>query len=169
MNNGTLSALNPSISPVAASFFPTQRRDDIATETEIGEMNMATAASYVVSPHALRPIAAGTERSADQMSASYMIALGVRVVREVGDLWRRARQTSKRLATLSIDTEIRFRSAGDMAKFTRELSEAISTLAARYHDETAAGGRVHRVVLIAHPLFDQDANGKEADKEEKCH
>ena len=51
---------------------------------------MATAASYVVSPGALGPVAVDPSREADRLSASYLIALGARVVREVGDLVRRA-------------------------------------------------------------------------------
>jgi hypothetical protein len=72
-------------------------------------------------------------------------------VRELGALWRRARHGDKRLATLTLDTEIRFRSAADRADFTREVTAAIAALTAKYHDETAPGGRMHRVLLVAHP------------------
>jgi DNA-binding transcriptional ArsR family regulator len=113
---------------------------------------VATAASYVVAPQALGPVASDPARSADRLSASYLIALGARIVREVGDLWRRAREADKRLATLAIDTEIRFRSAAERAEFTQELTHAITSLVARYHDESAPGGRPHRLVLVAHPL-----------------
>ena len=51
---------------------------------------VATAASYVVSPSALGPVAVDPNREVDRLSASYLIALGARVVREVGDLVRRA-------------------------------------------------------------------------------
>ena len=73
------------------------------------------------------------------------------MVREVADLFRRAESAGKRLATLSIDTEIRFRSAAERAEFSRELTEAVTRLAARYHDEDASGGRPHRLVVVAHP------------------
>jgi DNA-binding transcriptional ArsR family regulator len=113
---------------------------------------VASAGSYVVSPTALGPAAADPERTTDRLSASYLIALAARVVREVGDLLRRARAADQHLATLSIDAEIRFRSAADRAAFTGDLTEAIARLAARYHDETAPGGRRHRLVVMAHPL-----------------
>ncbi len=112
---------------------------------------VASAASYVVSPEALGPAAADPKRNADRLSASYAIALAARVVREVGDLWRRARAADKRLATLSIDTEIRFASAADRAAFTRDLTQAVTALAARYHDASAPDGRPHRLVVVAHP------------------
>ena len=112
---------------------------------------VATAASYVVSPRALGPVAADPNREVDRLSASYLIALGARVVREVGDLVRRAKETGKRLATRAVDTEIRFRSATDRAAFSNELAEAITTLASKYHDESASGGRAHRLVVVAYP------------------
>src|SRR6186713_1208449 len=89
---------------------------------------VATAASYVVSPSAMGPVAIDPDREVDRLSASYLIALGARVVREVSDLVRRAKQAGKRLATLAVDTEIRFRSATDRAAFTSELTEAITKL-----------------------------------------
>jgi DNA-binding transcriptional ArsR family regulator len=113
---------------------------------------VATAASYVVSPSALGPVAADPNREIDRLSASYLIALGARVVREVGDLVRRAKETGKRLATLAVDTEVRFRSATDRAAFSNELAEAITKLVSKYHDESAPGGRAHRLVVVAHPL-----------------
>ncbi len=113
---------------------------------------VATAASYVVSPGALGPIAVDPDREVDRMSAGYLIALGARVIREVGDLVRRATATDKRLATLAVDTEVRFRSAADRAAFSHELTEAITHLVSRYHDAAAPGGRAHRLVVVAHPL-----------------
>lgn len=112
---------------------------------------VASAASYVVSPGALGSVAADPERATDRLSAGYLVALAARVVREVGDLLRRAETAGKRLATLSVDTEIRFRSAAERAEFSRELAESIARLAARYHDEDAPGGRRHRLVVVAHP------------------
>ena len=119
---------------------------------------VATAASYVVSPSALGPVATDPGRRADRLSASYLIALAARIVREVGGLVGRSEETDKRLATLSIDTELRFRSAADRAAFSAELAEAVTTLVSRYHDESAPGGRAHRLVIVAHPLPHKSKN-----------
>jgi hypothetical protein len=70
----------------------------------------------------------------------------------VADLVRRAAAAGKRLATLAVDTEVRFRSAADRAAFTAELTEAVAKLVSKYHDESAPGGRAHRLVVVAHPL-----------------
>jgi DNA-binding transcriptional ArsR family regulator len=113
---------------------------------------VATAASYVVSPSAMGPSAVDPNREIDRLSASYLIALGARIIREVGDLVRRATAADKRLATLAVDTEVRFRSAADRAAFSSELTKAIAKLVSKYHDESAPGGRAHRLVVVAHPL-----------------
>jgi hypothetical protein len=113
---------------------------------------VATAASYVISPKAMGPVAVDPNREVDRLSASYLIALGARVVREVGDLVHRAKEAGKRLATLAVDTEVRFRSATDRAPFSNELTEAITKLVSKYHDEFAPGGRAHRLVFVAHAL-----------------
>ena len=73
-------------------------------------------------------------------------------MREVGALVKRAHDEEKRLATLSIDAEIRFRSAKERAAFSAELASAVNALVARYHDEHAPGGRPHRLVVVAHPM-----------------
>ena len=118
---------------------------------------VATAASYIVSPGALGPVASDPGRSDDRLSASYLIALSARAVREVGDLWRAARAKDKRLATLSIDTAIQFRSPADRAAFTEELTHAVTSLAARYHDESDSDGRSYRLVVAAYPKPKEDA------------
>ena len=119
----------------------------------------ASAASYVVSPSAMGKAATDPERNADRLSAGYLVSLAARVVREVGVLWRRSQELDKRLPTLSIDSEIRFRSATDRAAFTQELTKAVTSLVARYHDASASSGRWHRLVLLAHPLPQETKNG----------
>jgi DNA-binding transcriptional ArsR family regulator len=113
---------------------------------------VATASAYVVSPGAMGAVAVGTVREMDRLSASYLIALGARVVHEVADLVRRAKEARKGLATLAVDTEIRFRSAADRAAFSAELATSITKLVSKYHDGSAPGGRAHRLVVVAHPL-----------------
>jgi DNA-binding transcriptional ArsR family regulator len=108
----------------------------------------ATAATYVISPAALGETAVDPERAADRLSAGYLVALAGRVVAEVGGLARRAEAAGKRLPTLSMDTEVRFRSAEDRAAFAEELTAAVVDLVSRYHHDD---GRPHRLVVAAHP------------------
>lgn len=105
---------------------------------------VATAASYVISPAALGTSGADPERIGDRMSARYLIALGARLVREVGNLVR----SPHRVPTLAIDTEIGFASAEDQAAFAEELASAVTDLAHRYHHDD---GRPYRLVVVSHP------------------
>lgn len=112
----------------------------------------ATAASYVVSPAALAASGADPDQTADRLSARYLVALAGRVVREVGSLARRAEAAGRPLPTMAIDTEIRFRSAADRAAFADDLTNAVISLAARYHHDD---GRPYRLVVVAHPTSEE--------------
>jgi hypothetical protein len=113
---------------------------------------VASADTYVVSPAAFGPVAPDPARTSDRLSASYLIALAARAVGEVGSLLRRARAAQQPLPSLSIDAEIRFRSAAERAAFTSDLTETVKELVARYHDDGAPGGRAHRLIILAHPV-----------------
>jgi DNA-binding transcriptional ArsR family regulator len=113
---------------------------------------VATASAYLVSPTALGEAAGDPVRTADRLSAHYLLALAARLVSEVGEAVRRAERAGQRLPTLGLDTEIRFRSAAERAAFTAELTGAVTDLVARYHDAHTGGGRWHRLVVGAHPI-----------------
>ena len=110
---------------------------------------VASAKSYVVAA-VLGERGADPSR-ADKLSTRYLSAIGARMVREVADLARSADRAEKSLATLTIDTEIRFGSAATRQAFTEELTNAVTDLSARYHDEATRGGRWHRLIVAAHP------------------
>jgi DNA-binding transcriptional ArsR family regulator len=116
---------------------------------------VATAASYVVSPGALGAAASDPRRAADRLSATWLVALAARAVREVGDLSRRARRSDRRLVTLALDSEIRFRDPAARAAFADELAGAITDLVSKYHDGAAADGRDYRLLVAAHPVPDR--------------
>jgi DNA-binding transcriptional ArsR family regulator len=108
---------------------------------------VATAASYVISPGTLGEAAADPARVGDRLSARYLIALGARVVHEVGRLARRGE-----VATLSLDAEIRLAPAG-RAAFAEELTRLVTELASRHHDEA---GEPYRLLAAAHPVPEED-------------
>jgi DNA-binding transcriptional ArsR family regulator len=112
----------------------------------------ATAASYVISPIVLDAVAPDPDRSPDRLSARWLLALSARLVRDVGALITGAARAGKPVATFALDGEVRFASAEDRAAFATELTEAVTTLVARYHDESAPRGRRYRVIVAVHPL-----------------
>lgn len=113
----------------------------------------ASASVYLVSPGALGDAAADPETvpAEHRLSAHYLAAVAARAVGEVGDLLRRADRAGRALPSLTIDTEIRFRSAAERAAFADDVARAVAALASRYHDESAPGGRRHRLVVLVHP------------------
>lgn len=124
---------------------------------------VATASSYVVSPAALGELGADPSRNRDRFSAGYLIALAARVVREVGELWKGARQDNKRLATLSIDTCIQFASPVERASFTQDLSQAVNELVQRYHNEKVPDGRPFRLLIASYPAPPERKDNSHAD------
>jgi hypothetical protein len=89
-------------------------------------------------------------------------AVAAQVVRDVGALITRAAKARKRVSTFAIDGRVRFASAADRAAFARELAEAVAALAGQYHDETAPGGREHRLVVAVYPGVHAQARANEA-------
>ncbi|MEU4330696.1 ArsR/SmtB family transcription factor [Nonomuraea dietziae] len=116
----------------------------------------ATASSYVISPRAMAGVAPDPSRAPDRLSARWLLAIAARLVSDVGTLITGAAKARKRVATFAIDGQVRFASAADRAAFAEELATAVTTLVSRYHDDTAEGGRTHRVILAVHPTVDPD-------------
>ncbi|MCW2915036.1 MAG: ArsR family transcriptional regulator [Actinomycetia bacterium] len=124
-----------------------ERRKGNVTE----RMVRATAASYVISPSALAAVQPDPARSPDQLSVRWLLAVAARLVRDVGALVTAAARARKRVATFAMNGQVRFAPAADWAAFARELAESMAALVSKYHDETAEGGREHRVVVAVHP------------------
>jgi DNA-binding transcriptional ArsR family regulator len=133
-----------------------ERRKGNCTERVL----QASAASYVISPSTLSSLEPDPSREPDQRSARWLLALAGRLVKEVGELIGAASDAGKPLATLGIDSEVRFASARERAAFAAELAGAVNGLVARYHDEAAPGGRSHRFVVALHPTI---TNSKESE------
>ena len=80
----------------------------------------------MISPDALGDAAADPARM-DRLSARYLIAVGARIVREVGRLAERGE-----VATLTIDAELKLT---NRKAFAEELTQLVTELAARHHDD----------------------------------
>jgi len=109
-----------------------------------------TARAFVISPEASGSIGAATAAT-DRLSAAAQLQVAARTIEEVAALDARATRDGRRLATLTLDTVIRFATPADRLAFTEEITDAIARLAARYNDARARGGRTFRLVVCAHP------------------
>lgn len=128
---------------------------ELSEERRKGNMTervmQATAASYVISPAALADVQPDPDRIGDRLSARWLLAVGARLVTELGQLITGATKAGKRVATFGLDAEVRFASAADRAAFAEELTTAVTQLVSKYHDERAERGRPHRVIVAVHP------------------
>jgi hypothetical protein len=111
----------------------------------------ATARAFIISPEALGPLGPTAETAADRLSSAYLMAAAGRTIRDLASLEARARKAGKRIATLTVDTDIRFASAESRAAFAEELTSAIARLTAKYHNDRAPGGRRFRLLAAVHP------------------
>jgi DNA-binding transcriptional ArsR family regulator len=111
----------------------------------------ATSRAYLVSAEALGSLAQGALEATDRFSAAYVVAIASRAITELASMRRAADEAGKRLATLTVETEIRFAGAAERAAFAEELAREIARLTAKYHDESAPRGRPHRIVSFAYP------------------
>ena len=119
---------------------------------------VATARGYVLSPELLGKLAADPAQVADTLSANYLLGLASKIQSELGMASQLAAKAGKRLATLSINTELRFTSPEQRASFTAELQRAILEVVGhhsapfRKDDGSAAEGRPFRLVLGCYPI-----------------
>ena len=115
----------------------------------------ATSRSFVISPEALGALGEASGEAGDRFSAAYLASATAKTLRDVGDLQDRATREGRKLATLTIETEIRFASTASRAAFAEDLADAVARLAAKYHADAAPAGRRFRLLVCVHPAAAQ--------------
>ena len=110
----------------------------------------------------IAPQAGGGAVTAGRFSAAYLASTAARVIRDLASLCIGARRAGRRVATLTLETEIRFASAETRAAFAEELTASIAKLAAKYHNERAEGGRRFRLMAASYPALKQEASSNES-------
>lgn len=110
-----------------------------------------SAGAFMVNPAVLGDLGPRPGPAADRASAAALAGAAAETIRSVAALEQRARTAGKRLATLTLEAEVRFASAEARAAFTEELTAAVARLVARFHDDDAPGGRRFRLMVGAHP------------------
>jgi DNA-binding transcriptional ArsR family regulator len=108
----------------------------------------AAARSYVISPEALGRLGTTEAEQRDRFSIAYFLSLAARVIRDLAAARDRGEREGKRVATLAIETEIRFATAEARSAFAEELTRTMGQLAAKYHSPS---GRNFRVIAGAYP------------------
>lgn len=110
----------------------------------------ATAKSFVISPEALGE---AEPMPPDQFSAAYLVAAAARVIRDVAQIAIRAREAGKKMATFTLESEVRFRSPEERSAFAAEMTHAFALICAKYNAKNAPDSRTFRFVLSGYPAI----------------
>ncbi len=128
-----------------------------------------TARAWAISPRALGAIGMAPDEVRDRFSSEYLAVASARTLHDVSILREMADEQDKRLATLTLETEVRFATPADQAAFAEALTQAVSDLVSRYHDESAAEGRRFRLMIGGHPVAPDNPDGENDDAPEQTH
>jgi DNA-binding transcriptional ArsR family regulator len=127
----------------------------------------ATARHYLISPDALGNLATDPSQIQDRFSSTYLVAVAARAIHDLALLRTRAEKAGKKLATFTLETNVKFASASDLNAFSEELANAVARLVAKYHDEKTPGGRLYKFIIGSYPAITKKEDGKPSRKEKK--
>ena len=117
----------------------------------VEQLLRSTARAWAIAPEALGELASDPEAVRDRFSADYLTASAAAVLDDLGRVRALAARQRKKVATLTLEAEVRFPTPQRQRAFARELAEAIAQLVRRYHEPRAAGGRTLRLRCFAYP------------------
>ncbi|HEX7154642.1 MAG TPA: helix-turn-helix domain-containing protein [Thermoanaerobaculia bacterium] len=109
------------------------------------------ATHYLINPQLLGNLATEAGAIEDRFSSAYLIALAAEALHDVAAAQEKAAKAKKRLATFSLQADVRFASAEARQEFAEALANCVARLVAKYHDEETPGGRTHRFFVAAYP------------------
>lgn len=118
----------------------------------------ASAQGFILSPELLGKLGLPRERAEDAFSAAYLLGLVSQAQAELARASREAAAQRKRLATLSLSSELRFESAEQRARFAAELQLAVVEVIGRHaspftlNDGSAGQGRPYRLIVGCYPM-----------------
>jgi len=117
----------------------------------VERMVRASANAYLIDPALLGTLGIDPSNVQDRFSSAYLVAVAAKAIRELSVLRSRAEKAGKRLATLTLQTEVRFASAADRNAFAEELARSVGYLSAKYNDGKAEGGRTFQFFVGGYP------------------
>lgn len=126
----------------------------------------AVARSYLINPLTAGG-SSGEEPSeaGERFSSAYLVAVAARVIADLARLRDLALRGKKRVATLTLETEVRFATASDQHRFAEELTREVARIAAKYQDDSATNGRSYRVIAGAYPVPPTEDEDEDEDEE----
>jgi DNA-binding transcriptional ArsR family regulator len=126
----------------------------------VERMVRASANAYLIDPALLGALGIDPSNVQDRFSSAYLVAVAAKAIRELSVLRSRAEKAGKSLATLTLQTEVRFASAADRNSFAEELAKAIGYLSAKYNHERTEGGRTFQFFVGGYPSLTEAQSGQ---------
>jgi DNA-binding transcriptional ArsR family regulator len=117
----------------------------------VEQLIQATARYYLIAPQALGNLAPTLDAAQDRFSSAYLVGMVAEAIRDVATLRERASDAGKKLATFSLDTEVRFSCAEDQNAFAEELATCVAHLVNKYDNHETDGGRSFRFISAGYP------------------
>ncbi len=133
----------------------------------VEQLLQATARVYVIAPQALGGAAGDPEALRDRFSSDYLVASAARTIRDVATLRRKGDESGKKIATMTLETEVCFADPQQQAAFAEDVARSIAGVAARYHDEQRPGGRRFRLTLGCYPACPPDPETKSEEERDE--
>ncbi len=117
----------------------------------------ATSRAYLVGAQALGRLAIDPDAALDKFSSTYLLSVAAQAVHDIASLRTHADAAGKKIATLTLQTDVRFANAASRKAFADELADTVAKIVAKYHDENAPGGRRFRMFVGAYPAPPQES------------
>ena len=117
----------------------------------VEKLVQSTGRYYLIAPQALGELGANLDAAQDRFSSAYLVGMVSEAVRDLCTLRQRADRAGKKLATLTLQTEVRFASPDAQTAFARELATSLRQLTAKYHRAEDEDGQTFRFVVGGHP------------------
>ena len=132
----------------------------------VEQLVQATARHYLIAPQALGKLGPTLDVAQDRFSSAYLVGMVAEAIRDVATLRERASEAGKKLATFSLDTEVRFACAADQDAFAEELSTCLAQFVKKYDDREADQGRSFRFFLAGYPALPRPTTAEVNEAEE---
>jgi len=110
----------------------------------------ATARHFVIAPSALGRLGARPDEVGDRFSIDYLLAVAAQTMREVAALREAAETAGRKLATMTLEADVRIASEEEQRACAEELATFLADLAKRYHKPSAPGSRRVRFVVAGY-------------------
>ncbi|GMR13117.1 MAG: helix-turn-helix domain-containing protein [Gemmatimonadota bacterium] len=124
----------------------------------VEKLVQSTGRHYLIAPQALGELGAHLDEAQDRFSSAYLVGMVSEAVRDVCTLRQHSKRVGKKLATLSLETEVHFLDPAAQNAFAEELATCMTRLTKKYDHKRGLGGRSFRFMLAGYPALSREAD-----------